>query len=71
MLSCILFIMLLVIFGKLGIFALKATWGITKLLFTVVFLPLMIVGFIVSGLFTLAIPLLIIAGVAALACSVA
>lgn len=71
MLSCVLFILLLVIFGKLGFFALRATWSLTKIFFTIVFFPLIIVGFIVSGLFALAIPLLVIAGVAAVACSVA
>lgn len=66
MLTCLLLIMLLVVFGNIGIFALKATWGLTKFIFTLVFLPLIIVGCIFSGLFVLAIPLLVVAGVASL-----
>ena len=54
------------IFGKLFIFGVKAAWGISKLLLTVVFLPLILVGMVIGGLMSIAFPILIIVGIAAL-----
>ena len=50
------------IFGKLLVFGLKATWGLSKLLLTVIFFPLILVGMVVGGLIHLAFPILIIVG---------
>ena len=44
MLELLFSVMMNVIFGKLFIFGVKATWGITKILVTVVFLPLILIG---------------------------
>ena len=60
MLNFLFAIMLLIVFGKLFIFGLKATWGITKLLFTVVFLPLVLIMMVIGGLIYVALPLLLI-----------
>ena len=54
------------IFGKLFIFGVKAAWGISKLLLTVVFLPLILVGMVIGGLMSIAFPILIIVGIVAL-----
>ena len=54
------------IFGKLFIFGVKATWGISKLLLTVVFLPLILIGMVIGGLMSIAFPILIIVGIVAL-----
>ena len=43
-------ILLLVIFGKLLSFALKAAWSITKILFSVVIFPLVLIMLVVAGL---------------------
>ena len=68
--SGILFwILFIMIFGKLILFAFKAAWGITKVLFTIVIFPLVLVGMVVSGLLSLALPLLLVGGVAALVCA--
>lgn len=59
-------IFMLLIFGKLGIFALKAAWGITKLVFFLMFLPGILIVMALAGLIYLALPLLIIIGIVSL-----
>ena len=53
------------IFGKLLFFGLKATWGITKFLVTIVLLPLVLIVMAVSGMFYIAFVILIVGGIAA------
>lgn len=48
---------------KLFVFGVRASWGIMKLLCTVVLFPLILIGMVVGGLLYVAFPLLIIAGV--------
>lgn len=57
------------IFGKLFIFGVKAAWGISKLLLTVVFLPLILIGMVIGGLMSIAFPILIVVGIVALVAS--
>ena len=57
------------VFGKLFIFGVKAAWGISKLLLTVVFLPLILVGMVIGGLMSIAFPILIVVGIVALLAS--
>ena len=57
------------VFGKLFIFGVKAAWGISKLLLTVVFLPLILVGMVIGGLMSIAFPILIVVGIVALVAS--
>ncbi len=59
-------IFMFIIFGKLGIFALKAAWGITKLVFFLMFLPGILIVMALAGLIYLALPLLIIVGIVSL-----
>lgn len=59
-------ILMLVVFGKLILFAIKATWGITKILFAIVFLPLILIGMAIAGLFYIAIPIVAIIGIVSL-----
>lgn len=56
-------ILLLVIFGKLLSFALKAAWSITKILFSVVIFPLVLIMLVVAGLMYVALPVLVIVGI--------
>lgn len=63
MLTFLFIVLMLFIFGKVFIFALKASWGIVKILFTVVLFPLVLVGLVIAGLVTLALPILIVAGI--------
>lgn len=57
--TCLTFI----IFGKLLIFAIKASWGLAKILVTVLFLPFILIVLVIAGLIYLAVPLLLVAGV--------
>ncbi len=46
--------------------AIKATWEITKVLFSLVFLPIGMIVLAIAGLYVLAIPILIIVGIVVL-----
>ena len=67
MLTLLFVICMFGIFGKLIGLAFKMTWGIAKVLFTLVFLPVILVGLAMGGLFVVAFPLLIVVGIASLA----
>lgn len=66
MLTVIFIIAFIWVAGKMLVLGLKATWGIAKILATVVLLPFFIVGPVCVGLVYVAIPILIVAGVIAL-----
>ena len=63
MLSIVFFILLVVVFGKLVLFAFHAAWGIAKILLTLVFLPVILVAMVLGGLIYLAMPILLIVGI--------
>ena len=69
MLSLLFTICMIWVFGKLFIFGVKAAWGISKLLLTVVFLPLILVGMVIGGLMSIAFTILIVVGIVALVAS--
>ena len=69
MLSLLFTICMIWIFGKLFTFGVKAAWGISKLLLTVVFLPLILIGMVIGGLMSIAFPILIVVGIVALVAS--
>ena len=62
MLTVLFMIMMLVVFGKMFGFALRATWGITKIIFSIVLLPLFLVALVFMGLMWIAFPVLILIG---------
>ena len=66
MLTLIFCVALIVVFVKLLIVAVKAAWGITKIVCAIVFLPIFLVALVMSGLIIVAIPILAIVGIAAL-----
>lgn len=67
MLITVLFLILLfTIFGKLLSIAIKAAWGITKILFSIVFLPLVLIVLFFSGLVYVALIVLVIVGIVSL-----
>ena len=70
MLSLLFVICMFGVFGKLFFFGLRAAWGISKFVLTIVFLPLILVGLVVGGLISLAFPILIVVGIIALISSV-
>ena len=66
MLSLLFAICMIWFIGKFFIFGVKASWVILKLLCTVVFFPVILIGMVVGGLIYIAFPLLIIGGIIAL-----
>ena len=66
MLSVLFVICLIWFIGKFFIFGLKASWGIMKLLCTVVFFPVILIGMVVGGMLYIALPVLIIGAIIAL-----
>ncbi|MDD3219345.1 MAG: hypothetical protein PHC41_11240 [Lachnospiraceae bacterium] len=66
MLTLVFVILLFMVFGKLLIFALKAAWGISKILCTVVLLPLILVGLVIIGLVKIVLPVLLVIGIISL-----
>lgn len=65
MLTILFVILMLMLVGKLIIWSVKAAWGITKILFSILFCPLVLVSLFAIGLTYVAFPLLIIAGIIA------
>ncbi|MCI5502626.1 MAG: hypothetical protein MR410_00765 [Eubacterium sp.] len=63
MLTILFTICMFWIFGKILIFGIKAAWGLSKFLFTVVLLPFVLVGMVLGGLLFLAFPLLLVIGI--------
>lgn len=66
MLTLLFIICMIAVFGKLIALAFKMTWGITKIVLTFVFLPVILIGLAVSGLVAIALPILIIVGIISL-----
>lgn len=66
MLSLLFAICMIWIFGKLLLFGIKAAWGISKFLFTIVLLPLILIGMVVGGLIYIAFPILIVVAIISL-----
>lgn len=63
MLTLLFSICMLWVFGKLFIFGVRAAWGISKFLLTVVFLPVILIIMVAGGLISLAFPILIVIGI--------
>lgn len=66
MLSLLFVICMIWIFGKIFLFGIKAAWGISKFLLTIILLPLILIGMVIGGLIYIAFPILIVVGMIAL-----
>ena len=66
MLSILFAIFMIWFIFKLGIFGIRASWGILKLLCTVVFFPVILIALVIGGLIYIALPILIVGGIIAL-----
>ena len=66
MLNLLFAILMIIVFVKLIGFAIRAAWGISKVIVTLVFLPLILIGLVLGGLIYLAFPILIVVGLVAL-----
>lgn len=63
MLAIFFGILMLVFIGEMIGVAVRAAWSIFKIIATIIFLPIILIAFFAAGLFYIAIPVLIIAGV--------
>lgn len=64
----IIFVFLMIaIFGRILAWGIKAAWGLTKIVLVVVFFPLILIVFALSGLSFVALPILLIVGIVVLA----
>ena len=66
MLGLIFWILMLVVFGNILIFAIKMTWGITKVIFSLILLPVTLIFLVLGGLFSIAVLLLAVIGLISL-----
>ena len=62
MLTLIFICLMIGVFGKLVWFAIRAAWGITKVLFTIIFLPVILIDLFVGGFAYVALIGLLIVG---------
>ena len=68
MLTLVFICLMIGVFGKLIGLAFKMTWGIAKVLFTLVFLPFALIALTIGGLVTIALPLVVVVGIISLVC---
>lgn len=68
MLTLVFICLMIGVFGKMIGLAFKMTWGIAKVLFTLVFLPFVLIALAISGLVAIALPLVVIVGIISLVC---
>ena len=66
MFTLLFFVLFFMVFGKMIGFAFRATWGLTKILFSIVFLPLILIGLVFGGLLYIAFPVLLVVGIVSL-----
>ena len=65
MLTFLFLVCMIWVFGKLFFFGIKAAWGISKFLLTVVLFPVILIGMAVVGLLYIAFPILIMVWIVA------
>ncbi len=63
MLTLLFIIFMFTVFGKAAGLALRGAWGLTKILFSLVFLPVILIGMAIKGLIIIALPALIVFGI--------
>ena len=68
MLTLVFICLMIGVFGKLIGLAFRMTWGIAKVLFTLVFLPFVLIALTIGGLVTIALPLVVVVGIISLVC---
>lgn len=65
MLTLLFLVCMIWVFGKLFFFGIRAAWGISKFLLTIVLFPVILIGMVVGGLIYIAFPILIVVWIAA------
>lgn len=69
MITLLFCILMFTVFGKLALVAIRAAWGISKVIFGLVLAPLFLIVLLISGLVYIALPLLLIGAVVSFAAS--
>lgn len=71
MLTLIFIFLFIGVFGKMLGLAIRATWGITKLVVNLILLPFILIGMVIYGLAHIAVFALVIIGIVTLVKSLA
>lgn len=66
MLTLLFLICMLAVFGKLFVFGMRVSWGVIKMLVTIIFLPFTLIAMVFGGLLSIAFPLLVLIGIGSL-----
>lgn len=69
MLTALFIIAFIWFMWKVIALAVKMTWGFLKIVFYIIFLPIVVIGLFLGGLIYIALPILIIGGIIALVIS--
>ena len=69
MITLLFCILMFTVFGKLALVAIRAAWGLSKVIFCLVLAPLFLIVLLISGLVYIALPLLLIGAVVSFAAS--
>lgn len=62
MLALLFVIWLFCVTGKIALISIRAGWGVFRILISVVFFPLTVLGLLISGIIHLSVPILVIIG---------
>lgn len=68
MLELLFTILMFVVFIRIMIIAVKATWGLAKIALGIIFLPITLIVLALAGMIYLAFPILIVIGLMSLLC---
>lgn len=63
MLNLFFMILMVCVCWKIFCFAVRAAWGVTKIVVTLVLFPLMLIGLVIGGLMYIALPILVLVGI--------
>jgi hypothetical protein len=56
-------VMMISVFGRLLIWGIRAAWGIGKMIFSLIFLPIVLIGLACTGMVYIALVVLIVCGI--------
>jgi hypothetical protein len=63
MLILLFTVMMIFVFGRLLIWGIRAAWGIGKMIFSLIFLPIVLIGLACTGMVYIALVVLIVCGI--------
>jgi hypothetical protein len=63
MLILLFTVMMISVFGRLLIWGIRAAWGIGKMIFSLIFLPIVLIGLACTGMVYIALVVLIVCGI--------